>query len=92
MAHSKTEAVANTTVWIAITQFANMALIPIICAQTGEIDGTCYQQVGMNILSKFALYSFTPNISGIISPFVYLIIDRTSADLTAVDQDDLNKM
>lgn len=39
MSHSKTEAVANTTVWIAITQFANMALIPIISAQTGEVDG-----------------------------------------------------
>lgn len=92
MSHSKTEAVASTTVWIAITQFANMALIPILCAQTGEVDGSWYQKVGINILTNFALYSFTPNISGVISPFITLFISRTTGDLTAINQDDLNLM
>lgn len=51
--HSKTEQVANTTIWIAITQFANMAIIPIICALTGEVDADWYQDVGVNILTNF---------------------------------------
>jgi len=90
--HSKTEEVAYITVWIAITQFMNMALIPIITARTGEIDADWYQNVGLNILGNFGLYTVTPHASGLISPFVYLYLDRTTGYMTAVDQNDFNKM
>lgn len=35
---SKTEQVARETTWIFITQFMNMALIPLIVYSTKEID------------------------------------------------------
>lgn len=68
--HSKTEETAQITVWIAITQFANMALIPIITARTGEIDSEWYKNTGLNILSSFGLYAITPNVTDMILPFV----------------------
>jgi len=75
--HSKTEEVANLTIWIAITQFLNMAIIPILVAKTGEIDSDWYSKTGLVILSNFILYTITPNISGVISPFVTLTINRS---------------
>jgi len=87
---SKTTQVAKSTMWIIITQFANMSVIPLLVAQSGEIDAEWYQNVGMNILNTFAMYSLTPNISGIIMPFVTLTLDKTNGMLTAIDQDDYN--
>lgn len=78
--------------WIAVTQFFNMAIIPILVAQTAEIDAEWYQNVGMNILSNFILFAFTPNISAVISPFVELLINQSLGGLIAIDQEDYNKL
>lgn len=69
-----------------------MAIIPILVARTAEIDADWYQKVGMNILSNFILYTITPNLTGVVSPFVTLGISQSMGYLTAIDQDDYNKM
>lgn len=38
------------------------------------------------------MYSLTPNIGGIITPFVTLNINKANGMLTAINQDDYNNM
>jgi hypothetical protein len=52
---SKTEEEAKKTIWVFITQFANMSLIPILVFSTKEINYSWYQAVGLGILGNFFL-------------------------------------
>lgn len=87
---SKTEEEARKTVFVYITAFANMSLIPIIVYRTKEIDEEWYKSVGVGILSNFLLYPISCNLSGFIYPFVKLIVGKLQANFLAVDQEDYN--
>lgn len=87
---SKTGLVAKSTIWIIITQFLNMSIIPLIVSNTAEIDADWYQTVGLQLLTTFAANCLTPNIAGLISPFVTMEIDKVTGMLTAIDQHDYN--
>lgn len=63
---SKTEEEARKTVFVFITAFANMSLIPLIVYQSKEIDFEWYQSVGLGILGNFFLYPITCNLSGFL--------------------------
>jgi len=87
---SKTQLIAKSTIWIIITQFLNMSIIPLIVSNSAEIDADWYNSVGIQLLTTFAANTITPNISGLITPFVTLNIDKATGALTAIDQDDYN--
>eukprot|EP00801_Mesodinium_rubrum_P000784 Mrub_00784.p1 GENE.Mrub_00784~~Mrub_00784.p1 ORF type:complete len:898 (+),score=64.89 Mrub_00784:149-2695(+) len=87
---SKTEEEAKKTVWVFITQFANMSLIPVLVFATKEINYGWYQAVGLGILGNFFLYSITPNISRILSPWIKKYVLKAQGHLMAVDQEDFN--
>eukprot|EP00801_Mesodinium_rubrum_P000765 Mrub_00765.p1 GENE.Mrub_00765~~Mrub_00765.p1 ORF type:complete len:896 (+),score=65.92 Mrub_00765:148-2688(+) len=88
---SKTEEAALTTVWVFITTFANMSIIPIAVYSTKEINYGWYQAVGLGILGNFCLYSVMPNVSRTYYPILRKVISRVYGIIVAVDQDDFNE-